>query len=349
VTQKAPMQSNNPPHSAPSTIAAYAFAIAAALEQCGVDPKTVFEQCEIPLPTTTDPLLRLNNIQISKLFKASVEATSIPSFGLLVGQTLHPGNLHAMGYALMASTTLRDFATRLSNYYKLVSQSAEIRIEENSGEFLIITKVLSDDICGETEDAYVSLLIRFIRFIYNPTFKPMRINFRRPQPIADADKYEDYFDCVISFGCPELIIAIAPEDVDKALPGASIELAQMHDQTSMQYLKRLDKLDIINRVRAVIVEDLSSTAVTKARVADKLFMSSRSLQMKLAAKDTSFQAILDSTRESLAMGYMQQSAISITEAAYLLGFSDVSNFTRAFKRWTSQSPRGFRQSMGLEQ
>ncbi len=77
-------------------------------------------------------------------------------------------------------------------------------------------------------------------------------------------------------------------------------------------------------------------------------MSSRSLQMKLAAKDTSFQAILDSTRESLAMGYMQQSAISITEAAYLLGFSDVSNFTRAFKRWTTQSPRGFRQSIGLE-
>ncbi|MGI9287869.1 MAG: helix-turn-helix domain-containing protein, partial [Pseudomonadales bacterium] len=66
------------------------------------------------------------------------------------------------------------------------------------------------------------------------------------------------------------------------------------------------------------------------------------------AKDTSFQEILDTTRQSLALGYMEQSNISITEAAYLLGFSDVSNFTRAFKRWTGKSPRDFRQSLGLE-
>ena len=70
--------------------------------------------------------------------------------------------------------------------------------------------------------------------------------------------------------------------------------------------------------------------------------------MKLAAKSTSFQEILDGTRHSLALGYMDQSAISITEAAYLLGFSDVSNFTRAFKRWTGKSPREFRQSLGLD-
>jgi len=136
--------------------------------------------------------------------------------------------------------------------------------------------------------------------------------------------------------------------MDKPLPGASRELAQMHDQTTMQYLKRMEQRDIINRVRIMIVEELSSNAITKQRVADKLCMSPRSLQMKLAAKSTSFQEILDSTRESMARGYMEQSAISITEAAYLLGFSDVSNFTRAFKRWTGKSPREFRRSLGLE-
>lgn len=121
----------------------------------------------------------------------------------------------------------------------------------------------------------------------------------------------------------------------------------MHDQTVMHYLKQLERGDIINRVRGIIVDDLSSCALNKQRVADKLHMSARSLQMKLAAKETSFQEILDTTRQSLAMGYMEQSAISITEAAFLLGFSEVSNFTRAFKRWTGKAPRDYRQSLGM--
>ena len=342
------MSSESSNSSNPSTIAAYAFAISTALEHCGIDPQAIFDKCGVPTQTTTDPMLRLTNDEIGRLFKASVEATSDPSFGILVGQSMHPGNLHALGYALMASTSLRDYAQRLSDYYKIVSQSAEIRVEENSNEFLIVTNVLAEDICWETHDAFITLQLRFIRFIYNPAFKPLRVELMRPEPASNLQKYHDNFDCEISFGCPEIVIAIDPTLVDKALPGASKELAQMHDQTSAQYLKRMEKQDIINRVRTMIVEDLSSTAITKQRVADKLCMSPRSLQMKLAAKDTSFQEILDSTRESLALGYMEQSAISITEAAYLLGFSDVSNFTRAFKRWTNKSPREFRQSLGLD-
>lgn len=341
------MPSDSSTTSHPSTIAAYSFAIAAALEQSGVEPKPVFDRVGIPLQTTTDPLLRLTNSEITQLFKASVEATGDPAFGLLVGESLHPGNLHALGYALMASTSLRDFCQRLQNYYKVVSQSAGIRIEETADEFLLMTTVPSDDICVETQDAFVTLMIRFMRFIHNPSFNPLRLCLVRPQPLTGVQEYYDHFGCDIEFGQPEIIIAIAPDIVDSALPGASKELAQMHDQTTMQYLKRMEKQDIINRVRSMIVEDLSSTAITKQRVADRLCMSSRSLQMKLAAKNTSFQEILDGTRHSLALGYMEQSAISITEAAYLLGFSDVSNFTRAFKRWTGKSPRDFRKSLGL--
>ncbi|MEH6580830.1 MAG: AraC family transcriptional regulator [Halioglobus sp.] len=342
------MQSDAPPSSTPSTIAAYAFAITTALEQRGVDPQLIFEQCNIPIQTTTDPMLRLTNIEISSLFKASVAATYDPAFGLQVGEVMHPGNLHALGYALMASTSLRDYAQRLSNYYKIVSQSADITIEEVEDEFLLITQVIAPDICWETQDAYSALMIRFIRFIYNPSFNPLRVELMRPEPSTDVQKYRDYFNCDIVFDSPKMVFAIAPELIDMPLPGASRELAQMHDQTTMQYLKRMEKQDIINRVRTMIVEELSSSAITKQRVADKLCMSSRSLQMKLAAKDTSFQEILDGTRHSLALGYMEQSAISITEAAYLLGFSDVSNFTRAFKRWTEKSPREFRQSLGLD-
>ena len=130
--------------------------------------------------------------------------------------------------------------------------------------------------------------------------------------------------------------------MDVPLPGASPDMAQYNDQIVMDYLEQMDRQDIVNRVRRYIIADLASGTLSKQAVADKMHMSPRNLQLKLAAEDTTFQDILDSTRQSLATGYMEQSHLAITEIAYLLGFSDASNFTRAFRRWYGVSPRNYR-------
>lgn len=330
-------------------IAAYAFAIALALRQKGIDPEPLFGRCELPLPSTNDPMVRLSNQEVSRLFAASVEATGDPCFGLRVADAFHPGNLHALGYALMASASLRNLCDRLHNFYRIASQNADISVEEPNGEFWLVTRVLHpDQICFETHDAFVALIVRFMRFIYGPLLNPTRLELTRPDPGSGyRPTYAAYFNCEITYGCDRIRIGLDPAIVDIPLPGASRELAQMHDQTVMQYLQRLERGDIVNRVRTVIVDELSSCSLNKQRVADRLHMSARSLQMKLADRDCSFQEIMDSTRKGLALGYIEQSAISITEMAYLLGFSEVSNFTRAFKRWTGKSPRDYRQSLGL--
>jgi len=331
-----------------STIAAYALAIAATLEQHGVPPETVFERCDITLPATTDPMLRFSQEEINQLFAEAIKATANPCFGLAVAAALHPGNLHAVGYALLASNTLRDFSERLRNYYRLAAQVIDIDLAERDGEFLLVTRVTIDDICWETQDAYAALMVRFMRFIYKPDFSPLRLSLIRPEPVACRPQFDDYFHCEISFDNPDLVIVLPSDIIDLPLPGACKELAQIHDNTAMDYLSRLDKADIVNRVRKIVVEDLLRATVPMERVAEKLCMSSRSLQGKLADRGTSFQEILDSTREGLALGYIEQSNLSITEAAYMLGFSEAANFTRAFKRWTGKSPREYREEKGIE-
>jgi AraC-like DNA-binding protein len=62
----------------------------------------------------------------------------------------------------------------------------------------------------------------------------------------------------------------------------------------------------------------------------------------MARAGLSFQQLLDETRHEIALGYIEQSRLSITEIAFMLGFSDLSNFIRAFKRWTGKSPTEFR-------
>ena len=77
-------------------------------------------------------------------------------------------------------------------------------------------------------------------------------------------------------------------------------------------------------------------------------MSSSGLQQKLAQQGTSFQDLLNTVRQSLALAYMEQSRVSITEMSFMLGFADTSSFTRAFRRWTGKSPSDFRRELGMD-
>ena len=98
----------------------------------------------------------------------------------------------------------------------------------------------------------------------------------------------------------------------------------------------------MKRVQGLIVADLASGTLSKKRVAEKLHLSPRNLQLKLAAKETSYQDILLNTRQRLALSYLNQSKFAITEIAFLLGYADSSNFTRAFRHWHGVSPTDYR-------
>ena len=96
------------------------------------------------------------------------------------------------------------------------------------------------------------------------------------------------------------------------------------------------------RVRQAIETQLPQGDPDPAAIAKRVGMSLRNLQRKLAEEGTSFQALLDETRAGMARGYLDEARYSVSEITYLLGFSGVSNFSRAFKRWTGQSPSAYR-------
>jgi AraC-like DNA-binding protein len=98
-------------------------------------------------------------------------------------------------------------------------------------------------------------------------------------------------------------------------------------------------------VRQKIIEYLPNGDCTRDKVADAMCISPTTLQFKLSQRNTNFHDLLDTTRKELASSYVQQSALSITEITFLLGFSDTSNFTRAFKRWEGVSPTHYRKEV----
>ncbi|MEE9265906.1 MAG: helix-turn-helix transcriptional regulator, partial [Gammaproteobacteria bacterium] len=109
-----------------------------------------------------------------------------------------------------------------------------------------------------------------------------------------------------------------------------------------------DRSSAAMQVRARLTEQLSSGHATQNSVADALHMSLRTLQRRLNDEGTSYKGLLDETRRELAAHYMAETHRSINEITYLLGFSEPSNFSRAFRRWTGKSPSAYRaQSPGF--
>ena len=79
-------------------------------------------------------------------------------------------------------------------------------------------------------------------------------------------------------------------------------------------------------------------------IASLLNMSPRNMHGKLEQRDTSYQEILDDLRSQLAIQYIEQDSMSISQITYQLGFTDTSNFSRAFRRWTGHSPSEYRKA-----
>ena len=160
---------------------------------------------------------------------------------------------------------------------------------------------------------------------------------RRAEP-ADPGPWQRAFRCPIVFGASENVLLFTAADFDAPLEFANPELARHNDEVAARYLARFGKLLIRERLRAVLIEQLPRGEPSQDKAAEALHLSSRSLQRRLADEGTRYQDVLDDLRRELAMSYLREARHSISEITYLLGFSDTSSFTHAFRRWTGVAP-----------
>ena len=338
---------NKPSGRSPTTIGSYGVAIQKALEANGYDATGIFAVAGIDQMPSNDPLERLSTAQVAALFHQCVELTGNPAVGLTVARFMHPSTLHALGYSLLASSTLRDCCERLVNYFRLASEQGEIRITEGEDRFCISSHALAEGVAFETIDCWHAFLVRLFRLLSQPDFAPVSVSLARPCPAGYEEQYWKSFHAPVTFDTAHCEICLDRAAVDEPLMGGNREIAHQNDRIIEEYLSALDQADIITRVKQIIIQTLSSGNCSKQRVASEMAMSPSALQQKLAQLDSSFQDLLNQVRRSLALAYMEQARVSITEMSFLLGFADTSSFTRAFRRWTGKSPRDYRRGLGV--
>jgi AraC-like DNA-binding protein len=279
---------------------------------------------------------------MAALWKAAVERTGDPAFGLRASRYVRPTTFHALGYAVFASANLREALMRLVRYSRLVSDVRTLELETTETTATLRFVRVFDEGPESTAalDAVMSLIVRTARTLTDRSLSLVCVEQRRRAP-EDLTPYARFFRCPVRFDSSRDAMTIDAFVLDKPFASANPELARHNDDLAQRYLAQMGVRTLAEQVRAVLIEQLAGE-VSPALVAAALGMSGRSLQRRLKDFGTSYAELLEETRRELACAYLRSHTYSVTEIAFLLGFDDSSAFARAFRRWTGDTPSGFR-------
>lgn len=303
--------------------------------RCGLDPSLIHDS--------------RSRYPFQLLCKAIVEAAIISrneNIGLELAKFYNPLDFNALGVTFLSSGTLLEAFHRLMRYEATLNSNLLLTIEESEGRIELMSRVpdLPKDAARAIEDARISVLVDLCRTGLDRSLDPVEVAFTYPEPKSTGDHF-GVFRCPVKFSQPVSKIAFDIADARLPFTAANRELAVSGDQILEKMMKDLQKADIISQVKRAIIDNLPSGTPDQDDIAKQVFVSSRTLQRKLADENTNFRTLLLEVRRELAERYIADKAMPLVEISYMLGFSDTSSFSRAFKQWTGTTPATFRDTI----
>ena len=183
-----------------------------------------------------------------------------------------------------------------------------------------------------------------LRFLFGPGFAPAEVWFEHAAP-PDVAEMRALIGITPSYSRPYNTIAIDRALLDHPVPNHDPALLSILERHALELLaQRSDPSSLGARVRGVLADRLRDGAPSMDEVARSLGTSASTMRRRLSEEGTTFADELDAVRRALAERYLLDPQLSVSAIAFLLGFSEASAFTRAFRRWHRTTPKAYRRA-----
>ncbi len=283
---------------------------------------------------------------IQRAWDEAVRRTGDEAFALRAAENVAPGAFRVLDYLVRSSDTLRDAFLQIERYYRLVHDTVTVKLVETSREARFVYEGTPEQVPGQAADLALSLAILRGRSLTGAAWSPRAVRFRHPAP-RDDSPWRRLFGCSVKFGSNENALVLDPAHLQLRVETADPTLRGILDLHAEEFLARLPKVDdFVLQVRQRVASALSGGEPTLEAITTSLAITQRTLQRRLKEHGTTYQLLLEELRRELAMRYLRDQGLEISEVAFLLGFSEPSAFHRAFKRWTGTTPHAFRKLPG---
>lgn len=325
----------------PGVLAAAATGVVECIERHKGDVDRIFGNAGISPDMAGLPTLQLSLNSYCRLFEQSARITRNDNFGLWFGNQFNPRDLGLWGYAAVSAPTLGAALTTLVDLFPLHQQSSSMRLAKSPDGLLRLEyRVEAPEIIERRQDAELSLgmFLNVVRECLGPAWAPEEVHFEHPQPEGWRE-HERAFAAPVFFSQPTNALLFSPDICSRPMPARDVRLMSAMRMCLERLSDRSDlRVSVADRIRAAVRARLPEGLPALDDVAQDLRLSVNVVARELNRGGISYKDLVDKTRHDLALSYLRQRQLPLSEIALLLGYSELSAFSRAVRRWTGKSP-----------
>ena len=316
--------------------------VVTALRARGVDPAALLERAGLANVDLSARELSVPASAVHDLIEFAAEAANDPAFGLHLAEMDDPRDWGMFFYLLGAADTVRQAMSLSVKHLQLAYPTANpvLSLEADGAVAIDFTYVeLRRHDLKHSIEFLNAFMLRLFRHIAGPAFKPETLRFEHERHSA-LDEFEQFFGCPVTFGAPSDRVTFSRATMDLPVASADPEMFNVLEPLaqSAKDTRRAEARSLRAAVENELRRQLPTGKSAIEPVASALGVSARSLSRKFAAEGTTFSAVVDDLRRTLALQYLAEPNLSISQVAYMVGYEEPRTFSNAFRRWTGASP-----------
>jgi AraC-like DNA-binding protein len=333
----------------PSAGGGIARGAVALCDEAGIDTEPLIRKAGLTRREIDDAQLRLGAANQVMLLNLAAEALDDDVLGFHLAERIELRETGLIYFVLASSATYGDALNRASRYSIIANEG--LRLERLRGEgtgirYNYIGLLRHTD--RHQLEFWITALVRLTRQLTGTRAVPVRVAIAHPRSLR-SHELEACIGCPVDFSAQSDEVAYEAELGELPLVAADPylhELLVSYCEAALAHRGRPVEA-LRTRVENAITPLLPHGKARAEDVARELGMGVRTMSRRLSQQGLTFSGILDALRADLARHHLKNSALSISQIAWLLGFQEVSAFTHAFRRWTGHSPSRARTSQRL--
>lgn len=325
-----------------TTPAQYILILIDMVEQRGCDRKKLLAGTTFADTGIAAIGARIQDADFNQLVSNAQALTGDPALGLKLGLRLNLSAHAVLGQVFSTCTNLAQALELFLKYNHLLASGLHFEFE-TAGEQCILTMVTTPaDVSVEFGyELFYGALINTLRGLLNAPELCLRMEFPYLEPAHSALYYE-VFGADLHFDTVQGRILFHRDLLDTALPSSNPVLRNLYEAECARLLADLEEENSVAERTLRLLRKLEGQYPQMPQIAAMLNLSPRTYRRRLDDEEQSFQGLLDRVRAEHATRYLQNKRLPLSSIAYMVGFSDASNFRRAYLKWTGKSPRDIR-------